>query len=533
MKNLVQLLWVILFINISGCSTSIERSPADNGNDLFRSAFTFSSIDKNGKKSYVEEVKNDLSQYTINKKLNRKVDIVPSKSLPKDAAFYVELDIDQKTSELIYRIFHSPTAFKDSAASYSMLAFVQKLMLADEFDTGYAPFEVYHNAKMGDPIALDIFYKYRLQDPGYLSEDTAKAFESAPYKESLKDLDKNRNELSDAIKELKTKRSKENDKRKIGLDALDKAGEDKQFRTLIAKGDREGAAKLLKKYLPWEDMAPFEKQFWETYLEVLVNPVPLEQRVLIYRGLGEDYIHSAVIKGKELPQKEAIKEGKAFVMSSVMVKNQGSWNRRLRSLEAMNTKFIATNNGSDEFAQAARISVMFLNHSADPKGSPFLSFTPNIDVAHGFGYDRLSSYLVDPRLLNFNYASTFETEFEYLIPLTTFPDEIVGIADTGLQEFPGGITDKKKYLNERLYKVVANEYGEAKAESIVKKIKKNTYHFFRGEFPQMEDVKIPSPGAGNLAFYKKFLTKDEPKPVLSPKGELGCKDLIQLFWVAN
>lgn len=538
MKNLISLILLCTLIFQAGCSSFTERTPAQVDNEYFHNAFSFplTSKGKTNHKASIEKVISDNiggALHYPNKKTNAaRAEFVASKTLAKGEAFHIEFDIDPKTSQLVYRIYHAPGALQDDIASYSVMDFLVKIMDTGTLDTKEAFFEMYYNAKNGDPIAIDSFLKMRESDHSYIYGVDDTIFKSDEYKSSIKDVKAQRSKIASEIKLLKTKRAKDKVKRKSVLDALDKAPEAKQFRTLIAKGDREGAGAILRKYLPWEEMAPFEKNFWETYIEVIEKPVPLEQRVLIYRGLDEDFIHRGIVKGKELTEKEAINQNKAFIMSSGMVKNQGSWNRRLRSLEAMNGKFIGTVNGEDEYAQVARISTMFKRHSEEPKGSPFLSYTPKFGIAENFGGERVSAYLFDPRLLNFNYASGFESEIEYLVPLTTFPDELVGIADINL--LPDNMRyARREFLDTQLEKLVASEYGEAKKKDIVQKIKKNTYEFFKTEYADMPEVAGKSPAAGNLAFYKKFLTKDDPKPVLSPKGDLNCKDLIEIFWMAN
>lgn len=510
----------------AGCSSFTEqtRLPAQAGSDLLKKIFTIPVMETNGNNQ--SEFLKQLQAPAYGKAATLQIEVVPSKSLDKGVAYYIELDVDQKEGKLIYRIFHSPAALKDNVATNAIASLIGHLKSPYEFGNAFqAPFELYYNAKAGNPYALEALLKLREQAVNEIGDEKEAAMAKA-YFADIKE------ELKEEIKNFKAQVAKEESKRKVGLDALDKAPEGKQFRTMIAKGDRQGAAAVLTKYLPWEDMAPFEKQFWETYIEVMKNPVPLSERVLIYRGLDEDYIHRAVVKGKELTEKEAIIEGQAFVMSSMMVKNQGTWNRRLRSLEAMNGKFIGTINGSDEYAKVARITTMFLNHSAEPKGSPFLSFSPNFSIANSFGSERVSAYLFDPRLLSFNYASTFENEIEYLVPLTTFPDELVGIADIELTEKGVYEAERQAYLAKKLDEMITKEYGPKKKE-VLEKIKKNTYQFFKGDYPGMQDPAGKSPGPSNLAFYKKFYTKDDPKPVLSPKGDLTCKDLIELFWVAK
>jgi len=380
---------------------------------------------------------------------------------------------------------------------------------------------------------MDSFLKIRRLPNSYFKENDQNVFEDPSYLKNRKDIESLRSKLAKDIKSFLADRKLAKQNRKKGLDALDKAPEGMQFRTLVAKGDRTAAANILRQYLPWEEMAPFEKQFWETHLEVMTNPVPLEERVVIYRGVDGDYVHRAYNGTKALTEKEAIDQNKAFFMSTLVVKNQGSWNRRLRSLESMNNKFIAMVEESNEYSSVARMTTMFGKHSASPNGSPFLSFTPKFSVAEDFGGSRVSAYLMDPRLLNFNYTSLFEEEIEYLVPLTTFPDELIGIVEDKVTDDNAPYVPRNKVLDEKLEKLILETYGSERQQEVLAKIKRNSFDFFKNEYHDMHDPAVKNVGKSNKLFYKNFLTKDDPKLVLSPEGDLTCKDLIELFWVAN
>jgi len=497
------------FIFITACTspvidpTLIERTPAESESPIFEELFTVVSEGVAGKENNKAMADQSLKFSKVN------IEYVPSKELTAKKPFKIELDVVK--GEYVYRIYHSSTAFKDKTATIAMINFVQSL--GGQNNQG-ALYEIFYNAKNEDPIALKYFYGLR-KDYAEMSADLEKA-------------------INVEVKKLRAWQKLESEKRKVPLAALDKAAEDKQFRTLVAKGDRKGAAKLLKTYLPWEMMAPFERQYWETYLEVMANPVPLEERVLIYRGLEGDFIHSGIVKGVALSQKEAIMTDNAFVMSTVLVKNQGSWNRRLRSLEAMYGKTIShAAYTEDDLVSAARIATMFNNHSGDPMGSPFLSFSPSLDVANSFGYGRVSAFLVDPRMLNFNYSSGFTHEYEYLVNLTTFPEDLVAILDRELHGLDSyNVDQKRKLFEEKLIAKIEKEYGKTKADAVITKIKKNSFTFFSDKMTKMPPVTGASPGTSNIKFYKS-LGKESFKPDLGPKGELQCKDIIKLLWISN
>lgn len=527
MKNsyniLTKIFLVLALVVQTSCSWIGVRTPAAkklSPTVSYEDVFSFEKSSIVAEKEFKKEFIQSLGYNYPN---NLAFEVELSKDLPENVAFRLEMEVIN--DKYTYKILHSSKAFKDVTASYELGLFISKLIHGTPLQNHLSNFEMFYNAKEGDPIALDNFLKIR----GYNSTGF-----SAPYlntipddiEERFKAADELRSQLAPQIKEFKEQRKILEAKRKALLDKLDKAPDAKQFRTLVAKGDRKGVADLLEKYLPFEEMTPFEKRFWETHLDVIRNPVPLDQRVLIYRGLQDDFIHSAYDAGKELDKEDAIKEGKAFVMSTVLVKNQGSWNRRLRSLEAMNGKFIATIANNNEFSQSARISTMFLKHSANPQGSPFLSFTPNFGVAQNFGSTKMMSALIDPRLMHFNYASSFANEIEFLLPLVTFPDELVGLWH---QDYNSGV-DKKAFLEERLKMRITDEFGKSKADEIIKRIKKNSADFFEPVYKNGE-AKITKVSGGTMAaFYKKFAKAGDIKPAMTLKGDLTCKDLLKIFW---
>lgn len=520
-KFLTKTFLILVLVVLTSCSWIGVREPAAK-----KSVPSISIDDVFSIESGTDLVENDLKDQFLHSlkinytggKLNYIAEI--SKDLPDNVAFKLEFDVVD--DNYIVRILHSKNAFRDKDALYelgrfisSSFAFLQHPLLI---------YEMYYNAHEGDPVALENFLK--MKEAENVSFNFPGITPSSDIVERQERSNSMRAELVSQIKELKLQRKILADKRKALMDKLDKAPDAKQLKTLVAKGDRNGVADLLKKYLPWEEMAPFEKRFWETHLEAIRNPVPIDQRVLIYRGLQGDFIHSARITGQELDKEEAIKQSKAFVMSTVLVKNQGSWNRRLRSLESMNDKFIATLNDSREFSQSARISTMFLKHSDTPEGSPFLSFTPDYDIAHKFGSNKMMSALIDPRVLQFNYASGFSSETEFLLPLVTFPDEMAGLWQIG---YENGV-DAQTYLEERLKMRITEEFGKGKADEIIKRIKKNSADFFGTVFKNGETKNVKVKGGNMASFYKKFSKVSDIKPALTSDGNLICKDLLKIFW---
>jgi hypothetical protein len=171
---------------------------------------------------------------------------------------------------------------------------------------------------------------------------------------------------------------------------------------------------------------------------------------------------------------------------------------------------------------------MFMNHSDEPKGSPFLSFTPDFMTAKKFGTSTMMMSLIDPRLLHFNYVSNFPAETEFLLPLVTFPDEVAGFWH---QDYHSDI-DPKTHLDDRLKILIQNEYGKGKSEAIIKNIQKNSGDFF-ASVNKIDEGPIPGVPDGTMAaFYKKFAKIHTIKPAFTTEGNVICKDLLKLFWAA-
>ncbi len=212
-------------------------------------------------------------------------------------------------------------------------------------------------------------------------------------------------------------------------------GQKLKLNDLIAKGDRVGVRNLVQSYMPWDVMEPSEKKMWSEWLEAIEKP-QTGKKTLIFRGLDGDVI-------LRTPQ------GKPYLMSTVLTKNQGSYTRRLRSLSTMRQKFgVGPLHSPVTYAIKGRkdpttLSTMMMNHATDPKGSPFISAS-NLDTASSFGSTHMSALMIDERRLVPNaLAVGYLGEQERLIPLIVFPDEIVHYEDFTGKVFEG---DKNAYF---------------------------------------------------------------------------------------
>lgn len=520
MKKISTLLLIILAVALASCSEFKKRAPATERNPLLDEILTIAASKSPFDNGNLKE--NTETQL----KMVSNPDFIEDFNMPAEKAFRVEIDMDPKTYKISQKIYYGASAFNDKEAVLALSNLIRNITFSKALPANFPYYEMYYNAKRGHLQSLKNFALLKnAKDVNFLSR-SLEFLNSPGYEERVLQDAKLIAHIDAELKKEKGLQKTAGLSRKSLMAELDKLPEEQQLRNVIARGDRSGAALLIKKYLPWELMAPFEKKYWETYLDVMENPAPLEERVLIYRGVDDDMMQAAAGFSKEQAQKES----KAFYMSTMMTKNQGSWNRRLRSFEAMYDKRTGMTEEGKNFASTVRMTTIFSNHAGEPVGSPFLSFSPDIKVAMNFGRQKVSAYLVDPRLLSYNFAGISQ-EAEFLVGLTTFPEDMVGLLVHGAKE--GTVAENTEFMNKKLIAKIETEYGQANAPHIINKIKKNSYNFFLSKYkPEIQgEAYLPDviPGPSNLKFYN-GLKKDAVKPLLGPTGNLNCATMIQMFW---
>jgi hypothetical protein len=461
------------------------------------------------------------------------VDFFEDSTLPKGVAYFPEFQVKDNKYKIV--IAYSKEGISDPIATAELINFLLILRNERYFLSHFSAFEMYYNAMEQDPVAVKNWAKIR--EVAALQSLTIELNDS-DIKKALSDRGaewaKEKETYTQKEGEELKRQSERDIKRREIIAALDGASEDHQLKTLIANNDRAGVVNLLRKYLSWEQMAPFEKKYWESYLEIIQNPLPLDKRILLYRGNNDDIIYSAFQEGRELNKEIAKKEGKVFMMSTILTKNQGSWNRRLRSLTTMFKKYVGTNwQNEDEFTKSARMSTMFFKHSTNPEGSPFLSLTPKYNIARLYGDSKLTAYALDPRLLSFNFTSKFTHELEFLIPLFIFPEDVAAYSfEMEDPEINLSENQLKGIFKQKLVKV----HGEQTGGEIYTKVLNNSLEFFypaRNRFV----IKIPmDPIVTEPTFYEKFfekfsVQKDEATSSDATALKSGrCVDLIAKFW---
>ena len=520
-------------------------------------------------KSYIEkDIKSTLAK-------GKYFDFVfeQSEEMPAGKAFRVFPEVTGD-GRYIVKIYHSAGAMKDKVAMLRLTHFLQQIANRKFFNVYHDFFEMVFNARLGDLDSLDNLLKIKEHslDPSsmkitYKSYDVTnvgfgKTLDQANFstksicreavaanhieeyleynKILLSEVEEQRSSLAPLLTAQKKERKSLETTRKAMIKQLDTAGDMEQLKSLAAAGKRKEAADLIESYLPKEHMTPAEKQYWQTVLDVIREPAELKDIILVFRGIDDDMVYPFIENGVELEREVAIKEGKGIFMSSVMTKNQGTWNRRLRSLQTMYDKVLNQNieTGTNEFTKSARMTTMFHQHAMNPQGSPFLSWTPKIETAHLFGKKRASAFLMDPRLMMANYASVFASELEILTPLITFPDEIVAIHDQEIHCQLGASGREKLFLDKTKEKLV-KQYGQengGKYFSSIKDVfdKHNKVSSVSELAAAPKESKFKTFFQSISDFFKKFFKKGEavspPPPPAAEKQT--CIYLIESLWKA-
>ena len=394
--------------------------------------------------------------------------------------FAVDVNIKPNGTHSIL-IYKSSSKNADSNfASKEIIKFLGAINTQKNYPTPYSFFETMFNARKGHLESQRALLRLR-----QISMEG-----DAEFDDLRTSLDFDIEALDQRIA-VKRKENKVLEKaRKDIMSKLDRIGDDGQLRTLLQKNDREGVVDLLQKYLPREQMTPMEHMFWDQILNKIKSPAPLKDRVLVYRGTYGDRLYPEIVNGVPLEYEQAVKEGRLAAMSTVITRNQGTWNRRLRSLQTMFDKKISQNpfNVESELNASSRISTMMKQHSIEPQGSPFLSYTTDYATGYRFGFSisedaadkegakSMGAFLIDPELLLFNQMTSFKNEMEYLHTLISFPDEMVAYYDEAVSG-RGSSQAVKNYIHDGFKKKIIAKYGEVDAVDIIEKITKKSQEF--------------------------------------------------------
>lgn len=377
-------------------------------------------------------------------------------SLPKNALISVKPVLEGGQSYI--RVSITAEGLKSAGALAEVGRYLQGIQ--ENYGNPLQWYEAVTNARMGSQNSLHALSEMRLLSIrdgggnysgseifGDIDEQKLNAHFKGTYLEEFQEQHKQIEKL--AKSEIKTQTENFN-LRKQAFDELDNSS--KQLKDLVAKNDRAGVAKLIDAYLPWEHMEPIEVNYWKEWLETVKNPVPVHKRIFAYRGLdsGQFFVNDS---------------GKTFLLPPVIIKNQGTYNRRLRSLTTMLDKSISKNSGiwiNDKskkiISRSSRITNQLLAHASDPMGSPHMSFTKSADIASAFGSGKIGVFALDPRLVTPNAMSGFIGEIELIASMAVFPDETIDVIESeGLS---------KVQIQNRAKEIVKQHLGDTKGEEV-------------------------------------------------------------------
>ncbi len=184
----------------------------------------------------------------------------------------------------------------------------------------------------------------------------------------------------------------------------------------IAANNRKKVVELIGTYLPWEDMEPTEVNAWRNWLDTMEKPATdysPDERLVLFRGVADDLVRES-------------NDGGHFLMSSMLTKNQGNYNRRLRSLKTYREKLAAQASGYPN--KVTSIINSLKGHSVNPVGSPFISMSYASKAAAFSGSEKNMAIMAVPReRIIDNLISGFSSEREQMVPLILFPDEILAM----------------------------------------------------------------------------------------------------------
>ncbi|MFG1505157.1 hypothetical protein [Halobacteriovorax sp. ZH5_bin.2] len=482
-----QLLFLVLSFLLVSCqqtqrSISSIEDQVDNQPALYLNTITEASdlFDRN-LEELVAHYNVNLQKRVYDSSETRAVLIsLESMELPEGQAFAIDTAIEDNGVHVLKVIRSTNDAAITKSSKSLLFNFLSEINEKKNIVNIYSFFEIAHNAKAGDLRAKIALENIKMKALG----------DSAIYDEDRKIIEEGISELESDFKVVKKEMKAKETARKSAMAALDKAAENHQLKALIQNNDRKGVADLLEKYLPWEQMTPIEDSYWNHILNRMRNPIPAKDKVLVYRGTYGDRLFPQIVDGQELEYEDAVKKANLGSMSTILTRNQGTYNRRLRSLQTMYGKKIASNpsNTDSKFVETARLTTMLKQHSIEAQGSPFLSFTSNFDTGYTFGFSiaddktvadakgAMGAFLIDPELLMFNQMSGFKSEMEYLAPLITFPDEMVGFYDEDYMEKVNRSAIKDA-LHDGLKKEMIRIYGDTQGPEIAEEILSRSSEF--------------------------------------------------------
>jgi hypothetical protein len=211
MKHMKTYLIILLGLIFNGCSVYLprntaERAPAQVNNEFFQTAFSFPASEKIENVDYTELMKKTIDEYTgFENALEYRFEFVTGKTLPKNIAYTVEMEVDPAGPYYIYHIYHSLPALQDRVATQSLMDFINNLNTMDSTKKSNAYFEKYLKAKAGDLEALNEFLKMRRYLPDLNNGLDDDIYQTEQYQKNLVLINNAIELLSGELKAQKTR----------------------------------------------------------------------------------------------------------------------------------------------------------------------------------------------------------------------------------------------------------------------------------------------------------------------------------------
>lgn len=400
------------------------------------------------------------------------------------------VEFEFKDGNVVIKYQYTPQVLTDEKSVLLDIAALRQIVVTPYHKDLYSVFlkkpEIYYNAKYGSPAARRMIlseaaYKDSVDGLALLflksQNNTEPSLESVTtLSQSLAEtFNQKANIYLEQHKIESTKKQKiwETWKKQTKtLDSLDAA--ELKLDDLLRNNDRQGVRRLIESYLPWPMMEPFETSTWKTWLDALETKPTNENSEILFRGVSYDT--DLVFRNQS---------GGVGFMSTVLTKNQGNYNRRLRSLSTTRLKNAAV------YAEKipgtlppVTINAQLYYHAVDPRGSSFLSLTPFIDIAKRFAG---KSYLINDKVKDggaliavrtatgrsfANPMNNIPTEGEVLMPLVIFPEDVVffkeskpnsQVSDLSSAELLAEIKSSLSLENQKILERTMTKYSQGNA----------------------------------------------------------------------
>lgn len=289
--------------------------------------------------------------------------------------------------------------------------------------------ELFFNAAQGNLSAQTRVLRWRLSVLSQMSVSDEFENQFPGTRRYLQDL---KSEYSQKLVRLKEEAENAEMAARTRYESRDRDVSGNLLGEMILNNDRAGVAKYLEKILPWELMQKSEENSWKLWLEAIKHPDPHNSHVL-FRGMS----------AREVGLKKETELGAQRAFFSPMLNRQlDQLEEKIRGIVEKREEF-----GDRERAMirendpewVVRISDMMKSHSeADRTLSPFVSTTPDLWLAESFvsggprfegQAGKLLAIRVDKRRAVANFSTGYSKEFEVLVPLFVFPDEVLSYVE--------------------------------------------------------------------------------------------------------